>query len=594
MRLSSFGKRIADETRDGGGNLGGIGDGKIEFAPPDVFAENQQASGGEMRGERGMAALAERGEKRAFDGNGECRFRVRGAGKKFRVAGTRLQRDRRLRRRRHHFFERKRTERESGKIGDSEPRQPRRGEKSRVGVPVGDFFQTRADVPAHFAKFRVRKKTLSLRAAARRSRGDFRGNAPARRGAADENVARVGAAQTAGEPRSRRERGRQILAAVDCGVDFAGNQRVFQLVGEKSLPARFFERPFEAAVAFGNENFQRDFRVGRDFRERGAGFFRLSERERTPARAERQFLFLFRFRHFGKKLNRVLARSESIFRLPEFSEKRTLERVNPKQEERNAKKAPAPRGINVPAGLGLFFALLSLAFLRTPTTCGALWCVGAIFSVSGFFSKPRDLAFFGAGASLLCVFFSIIFFGSESVFIRATDFPAFRFREERKAPETAAPAAHEKTPAKAATVRPTVPAREYKYEESADEDEAPSADDYPPPARSEDEADDAVPAEEKSLAQLPVAAFATIARNRARWPQSVRTARPRSVLLMHEKTREIIGRMEVPTGTQVRILEVREDGALRVLDSCTGQIFLILAADTDFAEKYAERNFGGR
>ncbi len=286
--------------------------------------------------------------------------------------------------------------------------------------------------------------------------------------------------------------------------------------------------------------------------------------------------------------------------------------MNPKQGKRNAGKNSAPRGINVPAGLGWFFALLSLAFLRTPTTCGALWCVGAIFTVSGFFIKPRDLAFFGAGTSLLCVFFSIMFLGSESVFIRATDFPAFRFLKEWSVPETAVPAAHEKTPKKAATVRPTVPAahektpekaatvrptvpaREDEYEESADEDEAPSADDYSPPAPSGDEVGDAVPAKEKPIAQLPVAAFASIARNRARWPQVVRTARPRSVLLTHEKTREIIGRTEVPAGTRVRILEVREDGALRVRDSSTGQVFLILAADTDFAEKYAERNFGGR
>lgn len=62
----------------------------------------------------------------------------------------------------------------------------------------------------------------------------------------------------------------------------------------------------------------------------------------------------------------------------------------------------------------------------------------------------------------------------------------------------------------------------------------------------------------------------------------------RVVTLTDDKTQEIVGKMLIPAGTSVQVLDVRSDGALTVLD-CTGQVFRILAADTDFAEEYAKR-----
>lgn len=95
--------------------------------------------------------------------------------------------------------------------------------------------------------------------------------------------------------------------------------------------------------------------------------------------------------------------------------------------------------------------------------------------------------------------------------------------------------------------------------------------------------------EEAGTPPIPVAAFEEIAKYRRSWPKRVRISRNREIVLVEKKTKEIMGRMGVPKGTVVEVLEVFSDGALEVLD-CTDQRFKILAADTDFAEQFLLRN----
>ena len=50
-----------------------------------------------------------------------------------------------------------------------------------------------------------------------------------------------------------------------------------------------------------------------------------------------------------------------------------------------------------------------------------------------------------------------------------------------------------------------------------------------------------------------------------------------------------MGKMEIPAKSVVVVLDVKADASLLVLDR-TGQVFNVLAADTDFAQAYAEKN----
>lgn len=96
-------------------------------------------------------------------------------------------------------------------------------------------------------------------------------------------------------------------------------------------------------------------------------------------------------------------------------------------------------------------------------------------------------------------------------------------------------------------------------------------------------------AEESGTPPIPVAAFEEIAKYRRSWPKRIRISCDREIVVVEEETKEIMGRMGVPKGTIVEVLDVFPDGSLEVLD-CTDQRFKILAADTDFAEQFLLRN----
>lgn len=256
------------------------------------------------------------------------------------------------------------------------------------------------------------------------------------------------------------------------------------------------------------------------------------------------------------------------------------------------------RRVNVPAALGLLFAFAGLLLFWVPRAGVVLWALGIVFSLLGFFREPRAYAMFGLYVSALGGALMALFLGDESAPSRIA---AWLRRDSSAETEPAVARSRgakpdtEKPPAKRrAAERVYEPAPSWKNDPIALPPETP-ADDYfslesgAVAAAPEASAAEPAPGAAAENAVLPVAIFGDIARRRAEWPRSVRLLRPRSVVLTDDVTKEIVGRMDVPAGTRVRVLEVRRDGSLDVRDEKLRQTFRILAADTDFAAAYAEK-----
>lgn len=91
-------------------------------------------------------------------------------------------------------------------------------------------------------------------------------------------------------------------------------------------------------------------------------------------------------------------------------------------------------------------------------------------------------------------------------------------------------------------------------------------------------------------ARFPIARFAEISKHRTTWPRNVRLMRSRTISLWDAENKVIMGKIEIPSKSLVSVLDVKPDGSLLVRDRITEQLFTVLAADTDFAAVYAEKN----
>lgn len=266
----------------------------------------------------------------------------------------------------------------------------------------------------------------------------------------------------------------------------------------------------------------------------------------------------------------------------------------PQKKKKRGRARLLLRRVNVPAALGLLFAFAGLLLFWVPTAGVLLWALGIVFSLLGFFREPRVYATFGLYVSTLAAALMALFLGSESVPSRIAAWLQWDFSEETEQADArsrdakpdgkrrAAERVYEPAPSwknDPIALPPETPADDFSDEADADATEPPAE-----PAHGADAGDAAA-----ENAVLPVAIFGDISRRRAEWPRAVRLLRPRSVVLTDDVTKEIIGRMEVPAGTRVRVLEVHRDGSLDVRDDTLRQTFRILAADTDFAAAYAEK-----
>lgn len=85
---------------------------------------------------------------------------------------------------------------------------------------------------------------------------------------------------------------------------------------------------------------------------------------------------------------------------------------------------------------------------------------------------------------------------------------------------------------------------------------------------------------------LPLAAFADISRKPHTWPGFIRLTRSRTISMTDPQTGASMGRMEVPSGTVVKVFKVLPTGTLEVFDR-TGQKFQVEASGTNFSAAYA-------
>lgn len=268
-----------------------------------------------------------------------------------------------------------------------------------------------------------------------------------------------------------------------------------------------------------------------------------------------------------------------------------------------------PRSRKVLGCSGLILALGGLAFFWLPLVGVLLWALGlGISAVSLFVRGARAYGFSGVAVSLLCLGFTYVFLmmpwtpaeekssetatrpagtengasahNSNSPKTLADIFSSFGYRKKEDAvsasePEKSVPAGEPKTDV------PDAPEAE-DTEEFSDE-----AEEIPAESEPAESVSVAVPAE--THARLPIAHFASISKARTTWPRSVRLMRSRTISLWDAEHKVIMGKMEIPAKSVVVVLDVKADASLLVLDR-TGQVFSVLAADTDFAQAYAEKN----
>ena len=255
--------------------------------------------------------------------------------------------------------------------------------------------------------------------------------------------------------------------------------------------------------------------------------------------------------------------------------------------------SPAARRTNGAAGLGFALALIGLLFFWVPVVGVVFWFLGLLFSFAGVFSAPRGFAFSGIAVSAVaCGFILFLAQGGPFEYVVEESRALFRtevadgtyVRPSRKASD----ALNDVSGAASASG-----ARVVRREPSSSAKNVPAASDGRQTSAPGGNSSASVAAtEEGSLVRIPpfpVARFEEISRRRTTWPTTVRLTRARKISLWDEEAKVIMGKMEIPAGSVVEVLDVRSDGVLEALD-CTGQRFKILAADTNFAELYTLKN----
>lgn len=250
----------------------------------------------------------------------------------------------------------------------------------------------------------------------------------------------------------------------------------------------------------------------------------------------------------------------------------------------------APRRSNGAGGLGFALALIGLLFFWVPVVGVVFWFLGLLFSFAGVFSAPRGFAFSGVAVSALaCGFILFLAQGRPFEYVIAESSALFRtevadgtyVRPARKATDAAAESAAES------------PAPGVRTPRRASAEKTVSSPGEKPAAVSGVNAGTAPAAEEEGghvgFPPFPVARFEEISRRRSTWPSFVKLTCSREITLWNEETKEIMGKMVIPAGSVVEVIDVRSGGVLEALD-CTGQRFKILAADTNFSEAYTLKN----
>ena len=259
--------------------------------------------------------------------------------------------------------------------------------------------------------------------------------------------------------------------------------------------------------------------------------------------------------------------------------------------------------------LGLFgfvAALCGLIFFWVPIAGVVLWALGLGLAFGGCFKAPRGYGFTGVFVSLISFVFMGYFLVLPSWLAEPVEkivhgevlsekksgngqaasagtpnrtlsdiLSSFRY-DEVVGDSTGTPPVADSEPAAVADDDPVVSEEVPEPEEVAEKrDEAESVFDFV--------------GEVSPSYRFPLAKFPEIAKKRTLWPRRVMLTRARTISLWDSDRKEIMGKMEIPAKTVVEVLDVRADGSLFVLD-CTSQAFVVLAADTDFARVYLEKN----
>lgn len=245
-------------------------------------------------------------------------------------------------------------------------------------------------------------------------------------------------------------------------------------------------------------------------------------------------------------------------------------------------------------------ALCGLVFFWVPVAGVSLWALGLGMSFIGCFKAPRGFGVAG-------VFVSLISFAFMGYFLVLPSWLAVPVEKIVHREILSEKKSAEGTPSGRAGNLLSEILASFHYEDKS-EPEKTVAEEKPEPASDElpqgddevwtdddfegdeDSGGEASPAEVPGNSHsFPIARFTEIAKHRTTWPRRVRLTRSRTISLWDSERKEIMGKMEVPAKTVVEVLDVRPDGSLFVLD-CTQQAFVVLAADTDFARVYVEKN----
>ncbi|MBP3302487.1 MAG: FUSC family protein [Opitutales bacterium] len=268
--------------------------------------------------------------------------------------------------------------------------------------------------------------------------------------------------------------------------------------------------------------------------------------------------------------------------------------------------APVSYSRNMLGLFGFAAALLGLIFFWVPIAGVAFWALGLGLAFGGCFKVPRGYGFTGIFVSLI----SFVFMGYFLVLPSWLAEPVEKIVHGEALSEKksgSGQAASAGTPNRtlsdilssfrydeaARGAAGTPPVADSEPAEVAD-DEPVAGEEIPDPeeiAENHGEAGSAfdLVGEVGPSYRLPLAKFPEIAKKRTLWPRRVMLTRARTISLWDSDRKEIMGKMEIPAKTVVEVLDVRADGSLFVLD-CTSQAFVVLAADTDFARVYLEKN----
>ena len=209
----------------------------------DQAAQAQAAAvGGELRqpGDRRLAGPVERRQQGPLGADAQGGLGAGDGIEKSARAGivdTNLQPDGTLTDRRQHDLRRQRG---GDPVGLAEAAQTGDRQERRIDLALGQLSQACRHVAAEVHHLEVRAGGQDLRLSAQRGAADNRALRQVREIGAvrrEEGVARILARQEVLDRKSLRQPGRHVLHGMHRGVDFAGQERLFDFLGEKTLAA---------------------------------------------------------------------------------------------------------------------------------------------------------------------------------------------------------------------------------------------------------------------------------------------------------------------------------------------------------------------